>query len=271
MTRALDFFVRPDEQCVALTSTFRLIQRIRGHRYSVDDMLVAYVASTRVRQPSRVLDLGYGLGSVMLMLAWRYPSAHFVGVEAQPEHVALARRNVLLNDCESRATVFHADLRSDLSGIFAGALSGAFSGIEERRLFDLVTATPPYFDPRSATMCADPQRAHAQWELRGGIEDYALAASKVLGEDGCFVTCSAAKPEGRAERAFEWCGFSPLWRCDVLPSEGALAFLSLWIAARNAGSVMECESPLVLRKCNGDRTLEHIQIREAFGISCSAR
>ena len=78
---ALDLWIRPDEQCVALTERFRLIQRYRGHRYSVDDMLVGHLAGSQGGAPTRVLDLGCGLGSVLLMLAWRLPSASFVGVE----------------------------------------------------------------------------------------------------------------------------------------------------------------------------------------------
>jgi tRNA1(Val) A37 N6-methylase TrmN6 len=256
--RALDLWVRPDEQCVALTSTFRLIQRYRGHRYSVDDMLVAQVAGSLDSVPGRVLDLGCGLGSVLLMLAWRYPQAGFVGIEAQPEHVALARRNVLLNGCESRVTILAGDLREHETMQEAG------------RGFDLVTATPPYFDPRAATVCSDSQRAHAQWELRGGIEDYARGAAGALSESGRFVACSAALPEGRTARALEAAGLHPVWRRDVLPRRGRPPFLSLWVATRSGGA-LDSPPPLVLREDGGLRSLEHREIREWFGIPCSLR
>lgn len=257
-TCALDPWVRPDEQCVALTSTFRLIQRYRGHRYSVDDMLVAQLAGSLDAVPDRVLDLGCGLGSVLLMLAWRHPQATFVGIEAQPEHVALARRNVLLNGCESRVTILAGDLREDASMTEAG------------RDFDLVTATPPYFDPRAATVCSDPQRAHAQWELRGGIEDYARAAAGAMSESGQFVACSAALPQDRTVRAFEAVGLRPLWHRDVLPRRDRPPFLSLWVAARSGGALHR-PPPLVLREDDGLRSREHREIREWFGIPCSLR
>lgn len=257
---ALDPWVRPDEQCVALTSTFRLIQRYRGHRYSVDDMLVAQRAGCLDSVPGRALDLGCGLGSVLLMLAWRHPHTSFVGIEAQPEHVALARRNVLINSCESRALILEGDLRDDK------AMQRVGTG------FDLVTATPPYFDPRAATVCSDPQRAHAQWELRGGIEQYALAASRALSESGRFVACSAAGPAGRTLRALEAAGLIPVWHRDVLPRRDRPPFLSLWVAARPSPAV-DCVDapPLVLREDDGLRSREHIEIREWFGIPCSLR
>lgn len=257
---ALDLWVRPDEQCVALTSTFRLIQRYRGHRYSVDDMLVAQRAGCLDSVPGRVLDLGCGLGSVLLMLAWRYPLTSFVGIEAQPEHVALARRNVLLNGCGSRAVILEGDLRDEKAVRCAG------TG------FDLVTATPPYFDPRAATVCSDPQRAHAQWELRGGIEEYALAASWALSESGRFVACSAAVPADRTRRALEAAGLMAVWHCDVLPRRDRPPFLSLWVAARPSPAVEYVDAPpLVLREEDGLRSREHIAIREWFGIPCSLR
>lgn len=252
---ALDLWVRPDEQCVALTERFRLIQRYRGHRYSVDDMLVAHLAGGEGGQPARVLDLGCGLGSVLLMLAWHLPQVSFVGVEAQPEHVALARRNVLLNGCESRVTIVAGDMRSV---------------VLEPGAFDLVTGTPPYFDPKAATVCSDPQRAYAQWELRGGIEVYAQAASGALAPGGRFVTCAAAD-DGRTKRAFERAGLHAVWQRDVVPRPGRSPFLALWVATRQKQAPCVVAEPLLLREADGRRTPEHIAIREWFGIPCSVR
>ena len=258
-----------EEKCVALTSSYRLFQPSRGHRYSVDDMLVAYVACTIAceqvsREPKRVLDLGCGLASVMLMIAWRFPHAKLVGVEAQPEHVALARRNILLNRCDERASIIEGDLRLvDLSE----------SPDVAEAPFDLITATPPYFDPKASTVCSNTQRAYAQWELRGGIEEYAKAAAKVLSSDGRFVTCSSWKPEGRALRAFEQADLKPVWRCDVEPRPNAEPFLSLWVVIRsspNEPAVIE-HPRLLLRNSDGTRTPAHIQIREWFGIRCGLR
>ncbi|MFW5741059.1 MAG: tRNA1(Val) (adenine(37)-N6)-methyltransferase [Myxococcota bacterium] len=253
---ALDLWVRPDEQCVALAAGFRLFQRYRGHRYSVDDMLVGHLAGTRAERPARALDLGCGLGSVLLMLAWRFPGAEFVGIEAQPEHVALARRNVLLNGCGSRVRIVAGDMREARRAIEGGD-------------FDLVTGTPPYFDPRAATVCSDPQRAHAQWELRGGIETYATAASWALGEQGTFVTCASADND-RTFRALEAAGLRPCWQRDVLPRPGKRPFLALWVAGKRLATLVRAE-PLLLREADGARTPEHIAIRQWFGLPCSIR
>ena len=41
-----DAALLPKEQSIALTRDYRLIQKLRGHRYSVDDMLVGHLAAT---------------------------------------------------------------------------------------------------------------------------------------------------------------------------------------------------------------------------------
>lgn len=236
------------EQCVALAGGFRLIQRRRGHRYSVDDMLVAHLAGTQGGAPRRVLDLGCGLGSVLLINAWRFPGATLVGLEALDQHVAYARRNVQLNSCQDRISVVAGDLRDE-------AL------VRSLGTFDLVTGTPPYFDPTAGTLCADPARAAAHFELRGGVEQYARAARWALGPGGLFVTCAGAVPPGRGTRALDQAGLHALRRQEVLPREGKPAFLELLVASAEHGLTAAQAPPLVLRRLDGRRTDQHRAIR----------
>lgn len=251
-------WLRPDEQCVALTAGCRLIQPLRGHRYSVDDMLVAQRAGSGAPRPRRALDLGCGIGSVLLTLAWAFPDSELVGVEALAEHAALARRNVLLNGCQARVRVVAGDLRDE-------ALLSSLGG------FDLVTGTPPYFDPRTATVCADRQRAHAHFELNGGIEAYARAAARVLNPGGRFVVCAGAEPPGRDRAAIAAAGLHLTARRVVVPRAGKPPFLTLLTAGTAACGPAAEEPPLLMRHADGARTAEHVAIREWSGVPCSAR
>lgn len=246
------------EQSVALTRDFRLLQKRRGHRYSVDDMIVAHLAGTcfaaRGRPtPTEVLDLGCGLGSVLLITAWAFPEASFVGLEALEEHVSFARRNISLNGCDDRARVVAGDLR-DLS--LVGSLGR----------FDLVTGSPPYFAKDSGTLCADPARAAAHFELRGGIEDYARAARIALAPGGIFVACGAADPPGRTEAAFAQAGLAIRYQRSVIPRPGKPPLLHLVIGTVGTASGCEEGAPLVLRQPDGHRTPEHRAIREWTGL-----
>lgn len=261
---ALSIAAEAHEQSIALTRDFRLLQKRRGHRYSVDDMLVAHLAVSYLEQhkispPEAVLDLGCGLGSVLLIMAWSWPTCRFVGLEALAEHVHYARRNLVLNHCENRAEILHGDLReaeeTDKLGRFA-----------------LVTGSPPYFAINSGTLCADPARAAAHFELRGGIEDYALAAKKCLKPDGLFVCCSTADPPERSEAAFAQAGLEILYQRDVIPREGKAPFLQLLVATTKKNALAQGaqnpqqQAPLILRQADGERTAEHRAIRAWTGL-----
>ncbi len=251
-----DHQLRPDtgEKCIALTRDYRLLQKVRGHRYSVDDMLVAHLACTQGCTPRRVLDLGCGLGSVLLIMAWRFPSAAFVGVEALAEHVALAGRNLRLNACQDRARVVAGDLRDS-------AL------MESQGAFDLITGSPPYFAPESGTHCADPARAAAHFELRGGIEQYAEAAARSLSPGGLFVGCAGAVPRTRAREALVSHGLQLRFYQPVLPRAGKEPFLVLFVCAKETAAETTEAPPLVLRDEEGRRTAEHLAIRRWTGVS----
>jgi len=252
---ALDLYVRPDEHCASLTRDYFILQRRKGHRYSVDDLLVAWAATTSEPSHARVLDLGCGIGSVLLMVGWALPDANLVGIEAQQESIALAHRNLELNEQQGRATVVHGDLRdSEL--------------LDRLGTFDLVTGTPPYFDPLRATPCSDAQRAAAKFELRGGIEHYALAAARTLAPEGRFVVCSTATPAQRGCDAIRAAGLFVRSRRSVLPGPARPAFLELIVAGRRPCEPF-IEPPLVLREADGRRSPEHARIRERFGVPAS--
>ena len=115
-----------------LTRDFSIWQRKKGHRFSSDDVVTAWVAWTARPDARRVCDLGCGIGSVLLMMAWRMPEASFSGVEAQDASFALLEKNVARNHVGGRVRVLHGDLRDE-------AVIAAIGGD-----FELVTGTPPY-------------------------------------------------------------------------------------------------------------------------------
>ncbi len=257
-TQGTDLWVRPDEACVALTSEFRLLQRIKGHRYSVDDLLVAHLACTLALSPRRVLDLGCGVGSVLLMVAWAMPDAQFVGIEAQSESLAMAKRNAFLNDCATRVALRLGDLREPAM-------------IPDEGTFDLVTGTPPYFDPNAATLCSDSQRAHARFEIRGGIEAYAHAASRALTDNGVFVVCAPSLPPQRTKLALQEAQLNVIQHQAVLPRTDRPAFIDLIVCTKGSVDSAAFLPDLVLREVDGRRTKQHIEIRSWFGVPTSDR
>ena len=236
----------------ALTRDFRILQRAKGHRFSSDDLATAYIAWHVRPDAKRVLDLGCGIGSVLLHLAWKMTDASFVGVEAQAMSFALLERNVARAAIASRVHVHHGDLRDDEVIAKLGTN------------FDLVTGTPPYFPPGHASDAMDEQRAYARIEYRGGVEAYLATAGRVLAPDGTVVMCGDARAKDRVARGAEAAKLVIRARCDVIPREREPALFSVWTLRRDDGPMTT--SSMTLRDRAGERTEDARDLRRFSGL-----
>jgi len=231
----------------AIAGDWRVIQRRRGHRYSLDDMATAWEAARARPHARRYLDLGCGIGSVLLMVGYKLRPERVVGIEAQRVSFELACRNVARNGLD--AELIEGDLREER--------------LDER--FDLITGTPPYFAPGTATPSPDAQRTYARIEMRGGIEDYLAAAARALAPGGAFVACCDAKRPDRALEGAAAAGLAPVRRRDVVPRDGHKGPLfALWTFEREGE--LTVEPPLVARDADGARTEAHHDLRRFFDL-----
>jgi tRNA1(Val) A37 N6-methylase TrmN6 len=230
-----------------LSATSHIFQRRHGHRHSTDDLLTAWYALEHVSDAMRALDLGTGIGTVaLLVLAGLPPGAAIVAVEAQAISYRFLIENVRVNG--ARVEAIHGDLRELALG--------------ER--FALVTGSPPYFDPNAGIVPADTQKAHARFELRGDVGDYARAARRHLAPDGWFVFCFPFAQQARALAAVRAEGFAVAALRDVIPREGLVPLFSLF-ACRLEPMTEIVESPFVVRHADGSHTAELLAVRRRFG------
>jgi tRNA1Val (adenine37-N6)-methyltransferase len=243
----------------AIAGTLRIWQRRRGHRYSLDDVLTAWVAAQAKPDAARVLELGSGIGSVLLMLCHKLAEAHFFAIEAQHESFALLARNVAENGLAARVTLLHADLRHALRP-------------DQHGVFDLITGTPPYVAPDRATPSPDSQRRFARQELRGGVEDYVAVASRMLAPTGRVVVCADARTPERVERAARASGLSVRSRLDALPRADKAALFSVFTLCAADSRELPCEPrTFIARAPDGARTDAYHELREFFGIARPAQ
>ena len=240
-----------------LTAGVSVFQRRKGHRFSSDDVVTAWAAMQVCPEPALVLDLGCGLGSVLLHVAWSAPDCRLVGIEAQDVSFALATRNVAHNGVGNRVEVYHGDIREAL--VIETAAGG--------RLFDLVTGTPPYFPPDTSTDSLDEQRAFARIEYRGGVEAYVDAAVRVMTPDGWFVMCGDSDAEGRLVDAASATGLVVCRRHVVTPRSGRPPLFTVWALRRATVAESFVDRPLVMRDAAGDRTPDARMIRAFSGIA----
>jgi tRNA1(Val) A37 N6-methylase TrmN6 len=250
-----------DEDLCWLCGDWRLLQRTDGHRFSLDDLVTAHFAVRTLAanpnpvEPKRVLDLGCGIGTVLLLMAWRFPNATVLGVEAQDVSAGLARRSIAWNGVADRCAVVSGDLRdADL--------------LKSESPFDLITGTPPYF-PRGTGLESDQiQRGPCRFEHRGGIEDYALAAARSLAPTGVFVACAAATQSDRVTAAAAAAGLIVERKREVIPRAGKDPLVLLFSMRRAPvrDGITVIEPPLVVRARTGRRTDELVALRVDMGM-----
>lgn len=234
----------------ALTVSTRIFQRKKGHRHSTDDLLTAWFALENSAPVTRLLDLGTGIGTVGLLTLSGMPSdAHLTCIEAQDVSFRFLGENVRANGLEARVTMLHGDLRE--------------LALEER--FPLITGSPPYFPAAAGIVPADSQKAHARFELRGDVSDYARAAKRHLEERGLFALCFPFPQKDRALSALRAEGFTRIVSQDVVPREGLPPLFSLF--ACRLGPPEEAKEPdLVVRHADGRHTQQMHDVRARFGF-----
>ena len=145
-------------QCVG---DWFIYQRKGGHRTSTDDLVTAWLAVTMAegRPVRRYLDLGCGIGSVLLMTVHALRPDYTLGVEAQPQSAVMARRTV----GELRDAPLIEVLESDFREANIGAMAK----------FDVITGSPPYLPVGTGVMSPDAQRRACRFELRAELRSTA--------------------------------------------------------------------------------------------------
>ncbi len=250
--------VPPEETLDAVSGHFRIFQLRRGHRCSTDDVLTAWYGTTWAPSPSRVLDLGSGIGSVATIAAWRLPGARFVTVEAQAESVRLARKSAGYNGLADRMDIREGDFRD-----------GTAVGADER--FDLVLGSPPYFPPGSGIEGDHPQKVACRFELRGDIQDYARAAAAHLHAGGVFACIFLDEQRARVETAAADAALVIIRQRPVVFREGQPPLVTLFamIRASDLPPAMHrtwIEPPLVIRTADGAVHPEYAAVKLAVGF-----
>ena len=251
------------EDLCFLAGDWRIFQRVAGHRWSLDDLVTAWVATvvTAERPPRCFVDLGCGIGTVLMLVAWRFPDASGLGVEAQPISADLARRSLAWNGADGRCNVRLGDFREVVPALPA---AGA----------DLVTGTPPYLTPGHATASSRIQCGPCHFEERGGIEAYCDAAARLLGPGGRFVVCAAAFQHARTLAAIAAAGLVAVHDVRVIPRAGKAPLFRVYVAhPADAGTAGPIDAPeaLVVRDAAGRWTDAFAAVRASMGMPVHTR
>ncbi len=241
---------------------YRIFQYAKGHRFSTDDILTAWYGTTWCPRAGRVADLGSGIGSVAISVAWRCPGARIHTVEAQDISARLARKSVAYNGLGDRYTIHEGDLRDP--DLFKGEAP-----------FDLVLGSPPYWPLGSKAEASHPQAIPARLEVRGTIADYALAAARILAPGGIFACVFPLDQIDRAEAAYRGADLALMRRQDVIFKEGDPYGVGLFAGCR-AGDLPDgfgaaagfpvVAPPITIRRRDGSVDPGIAMVRLAMGF-----
>lgn len=245
-----------------ISGEYRIYQLKDGHRFSTDDVLVAWYATENSPQANRMLDLGSGIGSVALMVAWRRPRTKIVTVEAQDISIACARKSWALNGLSEWVDLRHGDFRSP--EVFRP---------EEERSFDLITGSPPYFPLDSGLLGDHPQKVACRFEVRGDIADYCQAAARMLKPGGGFACVFPIDPSHQLDRVWKGVAQSGLrvvrWRPIELKAGETPLLGVFWMThAEDLPEGLETwqEPPLRIREKDGRTSLEYRLVKLRMGF-----
>ncbi len=250
--------IAPEEELSLLTGDWCILQRKDGHRWSLDDLVTAWVArlvaERRHLAAGPFLDIGTGIGSVALMTAWSFPGAAVTGLEAQALSFAMSTRSATWNGCADRVTFRCGDLRDPT------ALTGTWP---------LVTGTPPYFDDPLQTRSTAPQKEPCRFETRGGVEDYLLAMRRLVSPDGAGVVCHASRQRARVQAAIHEAGMEAAHQLEVIPKDGRDALVDVFVVVHRGqptGDLAVTPPTLVVRDRHDQWTAAFSSLRETMGL-----
>lgn len=162
----------PDEALstnALLGGRLQIRQPRKGFRATSDALLLAAAVPARSGDP--VLELGVGTGAAILALATRVPGIRAAGLELDPAHAELARRNAAANAIALDVHVGDvADMPREL----------------RQRQFAHVLANPPYFAGGRGTPPMNEGRRAARYES-APLQDWVQAAGRRLRPGGILT------------------------------------------------------------------------------------
>ncbi|MCQ2546517.1 MAG: tRNA1(Val) (adenine(37)-N6)-methyltransferase [Clostridia bacterium] len=232
----------------------KLIQSSNGFRFGVDAVILADFAAGFCPAAGEVADLGTGNGVIPLILSHKNSGCHVTGFDVQPQAVDIARRSCELNHLEDRIDFTCCDVK-DIAAKHPN-LAGAM---------DAVVSNPPYVARGGGIVNDADSLMIARQETSADLEDFMVAAAKLLKERGHFFMVH------RPSRLVDIFHFGRKHRLEpkdvrfVIPSPGKKANIVLIHFVLGGGHELNIMDELSVRDSEGNYSSEIMSIYEKTG------
>lgn len=181
-----------------------------GYRVAVDTLLLAAAVSAQAGE--RVLDMGCGVGGVMLALAARVPGIRITGIEIQSDFADLCRRNIERNERQKTLSVHEGD-GTNLPAHFCG-------------FFDHVVMNPPFHDAVRHDGSPHVAVRKAKRDAENEMEAWLCAAFAALKDGGVLtMICRADRQEEIIKKAGALFGAFMVKRIQTKPDGTCKRFI----------------------------------------------
>ncbi len=217
-----------------------IIQPKKGARFTLDSLLLADFC--RIKPYDRVLEPGAGTGVVSILLAKKFPRAHFVADEVEPLAYGLLCRNIENNGLAGKIAPADQNIRHLNRSIAPDA-------------FDVIVANPPYTKWGTGRKSPSTERQTARHDRSAPLYLW-LNLQTLLKNKGRYFLVF---PAGRAAELMALLHrnkLEPKRLRFVHPYAQKPASLVLLEAIKSAGVGLETLPPLVVHEAGGGYTDE---------------
>lgn len=219
-----------------------LLQARDGHRAGLDAVLLA--AAVAGEAGERVLEAGSGPGVVSLLVACRVPGVTVLGIEIEPDLVALAQENARRNGLAEHARFVVGDVTSG-----AAALRGAEA---EPGTFDHVIANPPFVATGQGRLPATALKRRASTMPTEGLDHWLRFLASACRPGGQLTLIHRADALARLLQAIEG-RFGGIGIFPLFPRPGEPALRVIVTGTKGSRAALTLQRGLVLHEVEGNR------------------
>lgn len=148
----------------------KIIQNNDWFKYGIDSVVLSDFAK-KIKNNSKVLDIGTGTGIVSILLSKKCECKEIVGIEVQEDVADMAKRSVTLNNLEDKIKIINDNILN-------------IDKYYPKEYFDYIVTNPPYQKNNSGLKNENEKQLISRHEILCSLEDIIINSFKMLKDRG---------------------------------------------------------------------------------------